>query len=192
MTAAPRESGFTLLEMLVTLVVLGLLLAGLASATHFALSAYGRQSAVLADAGRRAAVSRALRRLIAQAEPGAPAGVPHALRLVTRLPLAATTGDPTIDATIRLDRSHDLILAWRPHPWGQPLAPLPRPNVRILLHGVSALDVAYWWQKPNTDHPAWYPTSPSGTVPRLIRLTLRFTDRNRIWPALIAAPMTSR
>ena len=184
------DSGFTLLEMLVTLVVLGLLLGGLAAATRFALTANARETAMLSRSGRFAATSRALRRLIEEAEPGGPAGAPHALRMVTRLPLsfAAT---PDIDATILVDQRHDLVLLWRPHPWGQPLLPLPLPRRETLLRGVASLDVAYWWQKPNTGRPAWYAIGPYGTLPTLIRVKIRFISKTRHWPQLIAAPFVT-
>ena len=186
------ERGFTLLEMLVTLVVLGLLLSGLAAATHFALAANARQNAILARAGRLTATTGALRRLIENAEPGGAAGGPHALRIVTRLPLSAGAADPTVDAAILVDRRHDLVLLWQPHAWGKALPPLPRPAVKPLLDGVASLDVAYWWQEPNTDHPAWHATGPYGVLPRLIRLQVRFTGKTRQWPALIAAPTLTR
>ncbi len=67
---SPRQAGFTLLEVLVALVVLGLLLAGLAQGTQFGLRVADRQAATIAATADLDATDRVLRGLIAQMDPG--------------------------------------------------------------------------------------------------------------------------
>ncbi len=188
-----REAGFTLLEMMVALVVLGLLLVGLAQGVGFGLGTYARQSAVLAQAGRQVAVDRALRRLITQARPGQAAGSAHALHLITTLPDAVAGHDRWIDATIAVDRQHDLVLTWSPHRAGVALRPAATPQVERLARGVRRLDVGYWWPRTVFGAPVWQTRGPAGGLPRLIRLRIvgigpRHRPAQASWPDLIAAP----
>ena len=67
-----REAGFTLLEIVVALVVLGILLVTLTRGVQFGLAAYDRQDGMVATAGRLEAVDRTLRRLITLLDPGTP------------------------------------------------------------------------------------------------------------------------
>lgn len=190
-----REAGFTLLEMMVALVVLGLLLVGLAQGVSFGVSTYARQSAVLAQAGRQVAVNRALRRLITQARPGQMAGSAHVLRLITTLPDAVAGNDRWIDATISVDRQHDLVLVWLPHRAGMALRPAATPQVERLARGVQRLDVGYWWPRKVFGTPVWQTRGPTGGLPRLIRLRIVGIGHHHPpaqapapWPDLIAAP----
>ena len=197
--AARREAGFTLMEMLVSLVVLGLLLSGLAQATRFGLGAYAREATALARNGRAAAIDRALRRLIEQARPGQSAGTAHRLSLVTNLPEAAAgagelPAGALIDAALYVDARHRLVLAWTPRQTGLPLRAAPKPRLEILRRRVNGITLAYWWPKSMFGPPVWQPRGPAGGLPRLIRLSIvprldkRPDARNDAWPMLIAAP----
>jgi general secretion pathway protein J len=63
----PTQAGFTLVEVLVALAVLGVVLAGVAQGVRFGLSAWDRQSAMLSAYAELDAVDRTLRALLAQA-----------------------------------------------------------------------------------------------------------------------------
>ena len=69
-----RDGGFTLLEIVVALVVLGILLVTLSRGTQFGLAAFDRQDRMIVVGGRLEAVDRPLRRLIVQLAPGPPGG----------------------------------------------------------------------------------------------------------------------
>jgi general secretion pathway protein J len=181
-----REAGFTLLEMMVALVVLGLLLAGLAQAIRFGLGTYARESAVLARTGRQEAVDRALRRLIEQARPGQVAGSARRLALITTLPQAAAAAQRRIDVTL-FRAGHDLMLDWTPHLPGIALGPPPPPHAVVLARGITGLRIDYWWPKNIFGAPVWQSRGPAGGLPRLIRVRISGRD-HRPWPALIAAP----
>lgn len=181
-----REAGFTLLEMMVALVVLGLLLAGLAQAIRFGLGTYTRESAILAVTGRQEAVDRALRRLIELAHPGQAAGSARRLRLITTQPDSVATTQRRIDVTLFL-AGHDLMLGWTPHLPGIALGPPPRPQAVVLARDITGLRIAYWWPKTIFGAPVWRSRGPAGGLPRLIRVQITGRDRHP-WPALIAAP----
>jgi general secretion pathway protein J len=182
-----RDAGFTLLELMVALVVLGLLLAGLAQGVGFGLRTYSRQTGILAQAGRQNAVDRALRRLITEARPGQAGGTAHELRLITTLPAAASVADRRIDAAIYVDSRHDLVMAWSPHRPGHALIPPSAPRIEVLAHGILQLDVRYWWPRSVFGAPTWQTRGPAGGLPRLIRLRIIGSD-HRPRPDLIAAP----
>ena len=195
-----REAGFTLMEMLVSLVVLGLLLAGLAQAIRFGLGTYAREAAVLARTGRAAAIDRALRRLIEQARPGQAAGTAHRLSLITSLPNAAANAGDLIDAALYVDARHQLVLAWTPHGAGIPLRAAPKPRIEILRRRVAGITLAYWWPKSASGSPVWQASGPAGGLPRLIRLQIMPRQRRgenkrhdgAAWPMLITAPALAR
>lgn len=164
-----RDAGFTLLETLVALIVLGLLLVGLSQGMRFGLDAYAHESASLAQAGQEGAVNRALRRLIGQARPGQGAGTSGRLALITTLPEVAGSGQ-LIDAALYLDRQHDLVLAWRAHGTGVALRPPPPARIEVLMRGIAAISIHYWWRQSAFAPPVWQKSGPAGGLPRLIRL----------------------
>ena len=114
--------GFTLLEVLVALVVLGLILAGLTQGTQFGLHVARRQTEVIANAGDMDAAERLLRRLIEQMNPGtsthAPllAGGPGSLAFTANLAAAAPAlGVAEADVSLGVTADHRLVLRWTPH-----------------------------------------------------------------------------
>ncbi|WP_457836108.1 PulJ/GspJ family protein, partial [Staphylococcus aureus] len=64
------ERGFTLLEILVALVVLGFLLAGLAQGTRFGLQAWGMQTRNVLRQADMDGTYRVLRAMVEAADPG--------------------------------------------------------------------------------------------------------------------------
>ncbi len=197
--ARPRRDGFTLLEILVALVVLGFLLAGLSEGVRFGLRAWGMQTRGIARQADMDATYRALRRLIEEADPGEAnenatvLGQPHTLALRTLLPPAAEAAGPLeSDVGIGVDADHHLVLRASPHPHAERLGPPPSMLRTVLLDGVDHVDFGYFratghgvgWQK------SWNDPDP----PALIRLHIVFSgnDTQRHWPDLVAAPARER
>jgi general secretion pathway protein J len=195
-----RQSGFTLLELLVALVVLGLLMVGLTQGVRAGLTMWGAQTRRVGETGELDAGARALR-LVLGGISAPPAGVvgrgasgttklegrPDSLVFVGDLPTGLGT---THHANITLELVQDrLVLRWTPHRHELTTAPAPEPIETELIRGVAHLDFAYWGS-PSGDQPAsWQAQWDGFNIPKLIRVRLAFAkgDRRR-WPDLITAP----
>lgn len=192
-----RQAGFTLLEMLVVLGVLGLLMVGLTQGVRAGLMLWNAQSQRLGQTAELDAAARILRMLLSGIAPLSPAnptsgsaeikGSSDSFTFVGDMP----TGLGTIqraDITIELSQGR-LVLRWTPHRHELSFAPVPEPSETELVRGVENLDFAYWGS-PSPDQAAgWQSLWETPAPPELIRLRLVFArgDRRR-WPDLIAAP----
>ena len=182
-----RDAGFTLLEIVVALVVLGILLVTLSRGTQFGLAAFDRQDRMIAVGGRLEAVDRTLRRLIVQLDPGTATdgatvvGARHELVFRSRLPLGET--GTLADLRLSVDDAHHLVLAWLPHRHAKAVGAAPKPNREMLLDDVDAVNLDYW------DGGAWRSQWKEVTPPPLIRIRIVFPDGDpRRWPDIVAAP----
>ncbi len=201
--ARPAERGFSLLEVLVALVVLGLLIGTLTQGVRFGVGAVAAQARIVGVRGDEDAVERALRRLVEHMDPGTfttppeMTGAASRLEMVTELPLAAALlpgQDPAagpalrVDAALEADARHRLVLRWRPHVGGQRLSPAPPASEEVLLSGIDGLSFGFLsarqgWQA------AWRGTE----LPLLVRIHVVFPKGDRrSWPDLIAAPQRQR
>ena len=192
--------GFTLLEVLAALAVLGLILAALSAGLRFgqqALLSLARDTKVQNQVGP---VDDALRSLIAQAWPGANGaeagflGTARALSFRTTMPesltipeslTAARTRDA--DVTIGVDTEHQLYLAWLPS-YRNWIIPKPVPARINLLSDVDHVEFAYWDPglklSPGRWVTAWVGISP----PKLLRIRLVFMKGAGLrWPDIIVA-----
>jgi general secretion pathway protein J len=192
------QRGFTLLEILVALVVLGFLVVGLAEGVSFGLHAWDSQEGFLNQHADMDATERVLREMVATADPGElnePTpfrGQPHTLAFVARLPMSAS-GLVTRSADIGLgvDAKHRLVLRWSLHPHAERLTPLPPPQQTVLLEGVDHVDFSYFRQPRQGG--GWVNIWNLPTLPQLVRITVAFDgDARRHWPTIEAAPMLSR
>jgi len=195
---ATNSAGFTLLEILVALVVLGFLLAGLSQGVRFGLRAWDSESRLVDRRTDMDAMERVLRGVIAEADPGdvnEPApfrGETGRLDLVTRLPGGAA-GLPTGDAEVGLgvDAQHRFVLRWRASPHAERLGPPPPLQQSVLLEGVDGVAFAYL-RRPEQGG-GWSETWHDLSLPALVRITVDFPkDDRRHWPAIVAAPMLGR
>jgi general secretion pathway protein J len=198
--AAGRQSGFTLLELLVALLVLGLLVVGLTHGVRAGLTMWGAQTRRVGETGELDAGARALRMLLSgiSSSPsgGAFAGTAHPTKLEGHPDSLVFVGDlPTgLGTTRRANITLELVqerfvLRWTPHRHELTTAPAPEPIETELIRGVAHLDIAYWGSS-SPDQPAgWQAQWDSFNIPQLIRVRLAFAkDDRRRWPDLIAAP----
>jgi general secretion pathway protein J len=195
-----RQSGFTLLELLVALVVLGFLVVGLTQGVRAGLTMWGAQTRRVGETGELDAGARALRVLLGgiSVPPAGIVGRGNAgkTKLEGRSDSLAFVGDlptglgTTRRANITLELVQErLVLRWTPHRHELTTAPEPEPIETELIGGVAHLDFAYWGS-PSADQPAsWQAQWDGSNIPELIRVRLAFGkgDRRR-WPDLIAAP----
>lgn len=187
-----KQAGFTLLELLVALVVLGFILGGLVQGVRYGLRATDTQARLSEGRGELDAVDRALRRLIAQADPGTAHGGPSLagtgsrLLLTSDLPDAAGPNVGQADIAIAVAPDHRLVLRWTPHLHATRFGPAPAPHEVALLENVDRIELAYWAG-------GWRGTWDAAGLPALIRLRIVFpAGDDRHWPDLVAAPQRMR
>jgi general secretion pathway protein J len=191
------QAGFTLLETIVALIVLGFLIAGLAEGVRFGLGARNAENGLIARGAGLDAVDRTLRGLIARMDPGAfdapptLAGGPDRIAFLTELPAGAAPGGiRRARVVLSVDAEHRLVLAWRLAPHAVPLAP-PAEGKVDLLGDVERLAIAY--AEPAAEGGGWVRRWNGAALPALVRLRIVFRagDR-RLWPDIVAAPMRER
>jgi general secretion pathway protein J len=199
-TRTGRQTGFTLLEMLVSLVVLGFLVVGLTQGVRAGLRLWDAQTLRIGETGELDAGARVLRALLSGIWVPPQGGIGrgaagkteiegHPDSLVFRGDLPTGLGTTRL-ANITLElRERRLVLRWSPHRHELTNAPEPEPVETELIRGVERLDLAYWGS-PSPDQAAGWQSQWDGpAIPGLIRVRLAFAkgDRRR-WPDLIAAP----
>jgi general secretion pathway protein J len=138
-TEIRHQGGFTLLEMLVALTVLGFLMVGLNEGVRTGLGMWSRQARQIGSIAELDSTARILRSLIdgiplAPAVPADPAGPSRVISFSGTADRLVFVGDmPTGLGTTRLAditlalRGEQLVLLWIPHRREQTATPLP-PN----------------------------------------------------------------
>ncbi len=191
--ARRTDDGFTLVELLVAMTLLGFLMILLFGSLKFGSRAWERSQEVTADANFVRAAQGALQDAIEHAYPlgqtcgtGCRAvafdGEEHDLTLLS----LAGNGDGGMtrvrvyaeasDSSLSLARSSELAVDAAIH-------------TQALLHGAADLDFRYYGQADGDRTPAWHATWKSQRrLPQLIRVHLRLTDPRMSWPDLIVAP----
>lgn len=193
-----RQAGFTLLEILVALVVLGFLMVGLSQGVRFGLKAWDTESRLVSERADMDGVERALRDLVSEADPGefndpsAFRGEERTMSFPTRLPMPVA-GLPTRDVDIGLgvDASKRLVLRFSPHPHAERLVAATPPTEEVLLDGVDHIELSYLrWPAQGG---GWVSTWGLQTLPLAVRIKLVFPEGDpRHWPEIVAAPMRAR
>ena len=190
--ARPGDAGFTLLELLVGLFVLGLILALLTQGVRFGLQATQLQAKAMDRNGDLHAVDRALRRLIAQADPGVypePAllrGTAQDMSLVTDLPLSLAGQVQRANVAL-LAEGGRLLLRWTPHRHALLSGAAPAWQDVVMLDGVERIELAY---RSAGATGAWRPSWSAEKLPVLVRIRIVFGQGSgRRWPPILVAPV---
>ena len=167
-------SGFTLLELLIVITILGLILVALTSGVRFAGQAWELQSRRIDRQGDVDAVQNVLRQLITSAK--AIEGGPFFVRFVGPLPEALARGG-LYDVELANSNGR-LVLFWQPHFKGP--VRTKQQSTTELSTNVVRFELTYFvtgggWQR-------------NGKTPELVKITIE-QDGGRAWPPLVIAPM---
>ena len=200
--AFARQGGFTLLEMVVVVTVLGFLIIGLTQGVRTGLTLWEAQSRRVGETAELDAAARILRALLSGIAPppsfGPAAGAAGGEELKGSTASLAFVGDlPTglgttqrADITLELSRGR-LVLRWTPHRHELSTAPAPPPTETELVSNVERLDLAYWGNSPSGQETGWQAQWDGPAIPELIRIRLVFGEKDRRrFPDLIAAPQS--
>lgn len=205
-----RQSGLTLVELLVALVLLALIATMMSGSIRFGVRAWESADARVEQDTRIQAVQALLRRQFNRAYPAPGAGARQrgqvefegradGLSFVTALPAHLSPGGRSVVALegTRDDGEAALILRWRPHRpgFGEDDDEEDWAENRVLIPRIEGLEFAYFGSEKAGDDPRWFDDwQQRRTLPALVRLRLRFAeDDRRTWPELVAAlPITAR
>ena len=180
------KNGFTLLEALVGVLILGFLLVGLAGGARFGVGAAMRQGQLSDRNGDLDAVDRTLRQIVATADPAATlAGTAGTLSLVADIPNAP---GPKLVA-LGLEGGNRLVLRWTPKPPGRPIVPLVAQRAELLT-GIAGITLSYYGSATAADPVMGWQTGWNRPgLPLLIRLRIAFADPAAPhWPDIVIAP----
>ena len=185
--------GFTLIEVLVGLALLGMLLAGLGQGIRFGVQTWRAVTRTSAAGDSLDTVDRTLRTLVGRMDPGSAVDLPrlsateHSLAFVTTLPDTAATSSNRVEASLGVDARHRLVLRWRPFQRGRTEPGASYSEIE-LLDGVAGMDLSYWAAATG-----WTSDWHSDVLPPLLRIRLGLLrpDR-RPWPDIVVAPELDR
>ncbi|MDB5361885.1 MAG: gspJ [Rhodospirillales bacterium] len=187
------DRGFTLMEVLVALVVLGILMAGLSQGMRFGMTAWTRQAALVDRTADLDAVDRTVRGLLGNATSGVAhgrndfVGTADGVTFDSVLPLAVATGTRRAKITLKLDDRHRLMLHWD-SALIDPATAAPATGDAVIVDHLESVSFAYW--QAGGDGSGWRDRWTMVAAPPLIRLRLVFAKGDRRhWPDMIVAPL---
>ena len=195
-----RQGGFTLLELLVALTVLGFLVVALIQGMRTGLEFWGVQNRQIARTAELDTTARVLRALLSgipilSSAADNPGGASAARQFAGKADELSFVGDlpnglgGSLLADIKLAvRGQRLVLAWSPHRH-ELAGTTPAVTETELMSGVDRLLLAYWGPASPGAAERWLAEWNGPPLPKLIRVRLLLVKGdNRHWPDLVAAP----
>jgi general secretion pathway protein J len=209
----PAEHGFTLLELLVAITLLGLLMAALFGGLRLGARVWETADARLEASMTTEVVQDFIRQRLAEMLPletmplelaeEAPSGpvfvgTTEAVRFASLLPENLGAGVYLMELALaeggQVDGTGNLVLRWRPLEPDERSAEEVQPEERVLIENILALELSYFGPVDSAQPPDWWQVwEGRAELPRLIRLRLSFPENDqREWPELIVQPMVDQ
>lgn len=200
MTPMRRSQGFTLLELLIGLTLVGFILTLLFAGLRLGMRSWEAGEQRMVTSSRQAIVVDFIRRTLEQTYPLnwrvdnedqlAFAGETESLRIVG--PVAIRDGAAS-NYLIALelaegDGGRDLVMRWKmPDPREPGFAPLDDAKPKVLAKAIKEMAFAYFGAESDTDEPAWHDQwLQQKAPPELIRLQLTM-ENGETWPDIVVA-----
>jgi general secretion pathway protein J len=192
---SPAIGGFTLLEVLVALVVLGIVLVGLVEGTRFGLLTWKADERLSSANDELTTADGVVRQVIEgmsagdELNPAPIFGGTNVLGCVTALPRFSDAMPlRRMRAALLVDSAHRLVLRWRPYLHATRLGAAPALTDTTLLDRVARIDVSYW--RPGG---GWLSSWRGTDLPTLVRVRVIFPKGDlRHWPDIVAGPSLDR
>lgn len=201
MTLRHRARGFTLLELLIGMTLVGFILTLLFAGLNLGTRSWEAGEQRIATSSRQAVVVDFIRRTLEQAYPLrwrvedeehlAFAGEAESLRFVGPVPMH---GGALVNQVLVLDlvdgeTGRNLVMRWRiPDPREPGFEAAETGEPKVLIKGIERLTFSYYGTESDAEAPAWHDRWLEQKMPPdLIRLQL-VMENGELWPDIVAAP----
>lgn len=195
-----RAQGFTLLELLIGMTLVGFILALLFAGLNLGTRSWEMGEQRMVSSSQQAVVVDFIRRTLEQTEPLhwqvdeenrlAFAGEVESLEFVGTLPMhQGATGSHLISLGLAGGEiGHDLVMRWRLADTREPgFSTLEQAEPKVLIKALSGVSFSYFGAENDTAEPTWHDQwLNQKTLPRLIRLRLTM-ENGEIWPEIMVA-----
>lgn len=200
MNTRRRAQGFTLLELLIGMTLVGFILALLFAGLNLGTRSWEMGEQRMVSSSQQAVVVDFIRRTLEQTEPLywqedeenrlAFAGETESLEWVGTLPMhQGATGSHLISLDLAGGEvGHDLVMRWRLADTREPgFGTLEQAEPKVLIKALSGMKLSYFGAENDTEEPAWHDQwLNQKLLPRLIRLQLTM-ENGEIWPEIMVA-----
>ncbi len=198
-----RSQGFTLLELLIGMTLVGFILSLLFAGLNLGTRSWEAGEQRMVTSSRQAVVVDFIRRAIEQTYPLrwrvgeedrlAFAGEAESLRFVGTVAMHDGASGNHLIALDLVDgeTGRDLVMRWQlPDPGAPGFEPIEQAEPKVLIKAVKEMALAYFGAQSETEDPAWHDQwLDQKTPPELIRLQLTM-ENGETWPDIVAAPRT--
>lgn len=196
-----RSQGFTLLELLIGMTLVGFILSLLFAGLNLGTRSWEAGEQRMATSSRQAVVVDFIRRAIEQTYPLrwrvgeedrlAFAGEAESLRFVGTVAMHDGASGNHLIALDLVDGEigRDLVMRWQlPDPGAPGFEPIEQAEPKVLIKAVKEMALAFFGAQSETEDPAWHDQwLDQKTPPELIRLQLTM-ENGETWPDIVAAP----